>query len=382
VVNRIFRLAVGSLAVTRIYGVLESCILLMIGIGILWFSLSDHYELLMNAKFRPLTLTGAVLVLVLGVATVAGRRKGLGANMFVFAVMGAVVVIGKPYLPAAGSIDQASPEFEAALWEQVDLRRYPRVLLLDLSSRQPSEEASPGNSVTTVGVVKRLEELSDRTSFALMTTFMYCCLADAVGFGVRVQWDDLDSIKDGQLAIVSGTVYDEDAPIRLPNFRSGRAMVSSVNKSRYLVADQILSYRPEDQLPTMTDAISGPRKERFGQALTATGMWGELVGTDRYTVFVPVDLAIDVMDGLKPGEMSPTALESFVSAHIVRGDYSLKKLVEAGTVRSLSGGIIKVHSVNGETTVNGSRVLLKNRRTRNGVIHFIYPVLSTDASAL
>ena len=62
----------------------------MIGIGILWFSLSDHYELLMNVKFRPLTLTGAVLVLVLGVATVAGRRKGLGANMFVFAVMGAV----------------------------------------------------------------------------------------------------------------------------------------------------------------------------------------------------------------------------------------------------------------------------------------------------
>ena len=68
---------------TRIYGVLESGILLMIGIGILWFSLSDHYELLMNAKFRPLTLTGAVLVLVLGVATVAGRRKGVGANMFV-----------------------------------------------------------------------------------------------------------------------------------------------------------------------------------------------------------------------------------------------------------------------------------------------------------
>ena len=381
-VNRIFRLAVGSLAVKRIYGVLESCVLLMIGIGILWFSLSDHYELLMNTKFRPLTLTGAVLVLVLGVATVAGRRKGVGANMFVFAVMGAVVVIGKPYLPAVGSIDQASPEFEAALWEQVDLMRYPRVLLLDLSSRQPSEEASPGNSVTTVGVVKRLEGLTDRTSFALMTTFMYCCLADAVGFGVRVQWDDLDSIKDGQLAIVSGTVYDEEAPMRLPNFRSGRAMVSSVSKSRYLVADQILSYRAEDQLPTMADAISGPRKEGFSQALTAARMWGELAGTDRYTVFVPVDLAIDDMDGLKPGEMSPTALESFVSAHIVRGDYSLKKLVEAGAVSSLSGGVIKVHSVNGETTVNGSRVLLKNRRTRNGVIHFIYPVLTTDASVL
>jgi len=201
---------------------------------------------------------------------------------------------------------------------------------------------------------------------------------------IRDVWADATAVtsRSGLESRVSGTVYDEEAPIPLPNFRSSRAMVSSVNKNRYLVADRILSYRSEDERPTMTDAISGPRKERFGQALTATGMWGELVGTDRYTVFVPVDLAIDVMDGLKPSEMSPTALKSFVSAHIVWGEHSLNKLVEAGAVRSLSGGIIKVHSVNGETTVNGSRALLKNRRTRNGVIHFIYPVLSTDASAL
>ena len=190
---------------------------------------------------------------------------------------------------------------------------------------------------------------------------------------IRDVWADATAVtsRSGLESRVSGTVYDEEAPIPLPNFRSSRAMVSSVNKNRYLVADRILSYRSEDERPTMTDAISGPRKERFGQALTATGMRGELVGTDRYTVFVPVDLAIDVMDGLKPGEMSPTALKSFVSAHIVWGEYSLNKLVEAGAVRSLSGGIIKVHSVNGETTVNGSRVLLKNRRTQNGVIHFI-----------
>ena len=96
--------------------------------------------------------------------------------------------------------------------------------------------------------------------------------------------------RSGLESRVSRTVYDEKAPIPLPNFRSSRAMVSSVNKSRYLVADQILSYRPEDQLPTMTDAISGPRKERFGQALTATGMWGELVGTDRFRLISPSTL--------------------------------------------------------------------------------------------
>ena len=366
----------------RIYGLLESCILAMMGAGMLWFSLSDRYGLLMNVKFRPLTVSGAVLVLLLGVATLAGAQKRRGANTFVFVVMLAVVVVGKPYLPAVGSIGQSDLGVEVSLWEQVDTKRYPRVLLLDLSSRRPSEEASPGRSVTTIGIVKRLGVLSDRSSFALMTTFMYCCLADAVGFGVRVQWDDLDSIEDGQLAIVSGTVHNEELSIEMPNFRSGRAMVSSVNQHRYLVAKQILSYRQEDRLPTMTDAISGPRKERFGQALATAEMWSELDGPDRYTVFVPVDIAIDAMDGMKPVEMPSTVLESFVKAHIVRGDYSLEELEEVGSVRNLDGEHIKVRSANGETTVNGSRVLFKNRRTRNGVIHFIYPVLSPDASNL
>ena len=132
----------------------------------------------------------------------------------------------------------------------------------------------------------------------------------------------------------------------------------------------------------MTDAISGPRKERLGQALATAEMWSELDGPDRYTVFVPIDLAIDAMDGMKPAEMPPTVLESFVKAHIVRGDCSLEQLEEVGCVRNLDGESIKVRSVNREATVNGSRVLFKNRRTRSGVIHFIYPVLSPDASTL
>ena len=106
---------------------------------------------------------------------------------------------------------------------------------------------------------------------------------------IRDVWADATAVtsRSGLESRVSGTVYDEEAPIPLPNFRSSRAMVSSVNKNRYLVADRILSYRSEDERPTMTDAISGPRKERFGQALTATGMWGELVGTDRFRLISP-----------------------------------------------------------------------------------------------
>ena len=87
----------------RIYGLLESCILAMMGAGMLWFSLSDRYGLLMNVKFRPLTVSGAVLVLLLGVATLAGAQKRRGANTFVFVVMlavGAQKALGAVHPPA------------------------------------------------------------------------------------------------------------------------------------------------------------------------------------------------------------------------------------------------------------------------------------------
>ena len=89
------------------------------------------------------------------------------------------------------------------------------------------------------------------------------------------------------------------------------------------------------------------------------------VATERLLRWLPKSVAGGLIAGILGGFLIPTC--------------------ECGVVpivRRLSGEIIKVRSVNGETTVNGSRVLLKNRRTRNGVIHFIYPVLSTDPSAL
>ena len=64
----------------RIYGLLESCILAMMGAGMLWFSLSDRYGLLMNVKFRPLTVSGAVLVLLLRASVLLARCVALSVS--------------------------------------------------------------------------------------------------------------------------------------------------------------------------------------------------------------------------------------------------------------------------------------------------------------
>ena len=60
----------------RLYGIWEAGMLLLVGIAALWFALSPHYSLLINPRFKWITVTGAVLVLGMGaVASISGQKR-------------------------------------------------------------------------------------------------------------------------------------------------------------------------------------------------------------------------------------------------------------------------------------------------------------------
>ena len=59
----------------KIFGFIESGMLLLVGTFGLWLSLSDAYLLLMNDKFRWLTFTGALLLVLLGAVSIARPSK-------------------------------------------------------------------------------------------------------------------------------------------------------------------------------------------------------------------------------------------------------------------------------------------------------------------
>lgn len=363
----------------RFYGALEGAILVIIGTGITCFALSENYELLMNAKFRPLTVIGSMLLVVLGIAALARRPKSGSINSLVFVAMFAVVVAGDAYLPPSGMSPAVDPGLEAGLWEQVDLAQFPRVDLQELCGGDADKIHAAGGAFTAVGVVKRLEALESRSSFALMTSFMYCCLADAVAVGIRVEVEDMASIEDGQTIMISGRIAPEPAPMDLPNFRFGRAMISRVTKNYYVVPEKIMSYNWLDQLPPLTEEIVGPNRERFKDALKRTSLWEALEGKGPYTVLVPVDSAIEAMEGPGPEEMEREAMELFLKGHIIQGSYSIGELAETGSVESLAGTKIDIVMINGKPRVNGSRVLFRDLRAKNGIVHFIYPALAPAA---
>jgi len=169
--------------------------------------------------------------------------------------------------------------------------RFPRKNLQTVSM-ESDEIYKNDMSFTTVGVAKRLEALDAHGSFALMTTVMYCCVADAFAVGLRVPSSDWRSIEDGQWIMVSGKLVKEHKKIAFPNFRVGNAALSNVDTAYHLKPEKIMSYDRIDQLPLLT-ARFGTRARLFKKALQESGLWQDLEQEGPFTVFVPVDQAIE-----------------------------------------------------------------------------------------
>ncbi|TRX70243.1 fasciclin domain-containing protein [Carboxylicivirga sp. M1479] len=363
-------------ALHKIYGIIETGLLLLVGAFALYLSLSTKYGLLMNENFRWLTFAGALLILIIGLASASKLPKGSLSNVLFFLLLLFIVLIGKPYLPNANTIDPSEQFMSAGLWDQIDQTRFPKEELRNLSTLQADAFFESGASFTTVGVVKRLDELDGQKSFALMSTFMYCCVADMFGTGFRVPSDMFDELEDGQMLMISGKLADETQAIALPNFRFGRAMISSVNKDYYLKVDSIMAYSRLDQLPLLSEIIlEGEKIQVFKNALMKSGLIDELSGQDAYTLFVPVDKALEDLD-VPLDELSRRKLKKFINAHIVKGKLFSDDLANYKQVKTLGGDELTINFKCAKHTINNSRVLFEDTEAQNGIIHFIYPAIT------
>lgn len=364
-----------QIASNKIFGYLEAVMLLLVGGLGLCLSFTDNYLLLMNEKFRWLTFTGSALIFILGAVSVLKPGKRSMGNSIFFLVLVLLTIFGQPFLPGKNHIDPTQEFMQAGLWDQIDQERFPKMELRNLSTLEADKVYESGSSFTTVGVVKRLNELDDHSSFALMSTFMYCCVADMFGTGFRVPTEELGNMEEGQMVMISGKLIPEEQLIELPNFRFGMAMISSTNKDYYLLPEQIMSYNRLNQLPLLPKLLGdGEKTQRFTNALKETGLLKELEKQGPFTLFVPVDKALENMP-TPWQDMSPRKQKRFLQKHIVKGKHFSKDLKNDTTLKSLNRKNLEIKFNNGSLSVNQSRVLFKDNEAQNGVIHFIYPAL-------
>ena len=349
--------------------------MLLFGLFGLWFALSGNYELLMNEKFRWLTFAGSIFLTILGVFTLLTPDKRSGVNAIFFLLLILMVILGRPFLPNELAISQPDMALQKGMWDQIDQNTYPKKELSQVSIIEADSIFANGSGFATVGMVKRLESLDEHNSFALMSTFMYCCLADQFGTGFRVPAEQFKDLQDGQWIMVTGQLIREETSIDIPNFRFGTAMFSSTNKDYHLKPDQILTYDRIDQLPPLSEVIlDGEKSKGFEYALKESGFLAELEKKGPFTIFLPVDEAIEKLDKSLE-EMSARQLRKFVQRHIVSGLYSSKDLANEEKLKTLSRNSLQVELLNGKVRVNESRLLFTNKEAQNGIIHFIYPTL-------
>ena len=133
------------------------------------------------------------------------------------------------------------------------------------------------------------------------------------------------------------------------------------------------------QLPLLTEQLTGKTNRLFSEALQESGLWPDLEGKGPFTVFVPVDQAIENLSDVSFDELSPAALKQFVSAHIVTGKFFARDLLEKEKLEALNGQALLVEVVNGKPRIDRSRILFKDTEARNGVIHYIYPAITPEA---
>lgn len=117
-------------------------------------------------------------------------------------------------------------------------------------------------------------------------------------------------------------------------------------------------------------------------AVQAAEMENVLVGAGPLTVFAPTDEAFEALpegaldDLLKP-ENQPT-LYQVVASHASPGTFTLEKLTDGMRLYQASGHYVDVEVRDGETYVNGARILGTVKAT-NGIVHVVDKVFLVAA---
>jgi hypothetical protein len=204
----------------KLGGTLEGVLLVALGTGMAALVDSNYYWLYLNPKFTSLTAATALLLITTGVVAALhpNERPNL-SGIALFALFGCVAVLGfarasqpMPNSPRAPLPFESEPE-EARL--TANGRDYVKINTAELYLSAEQAAGETAGPYVLQGFVKRSPELDRSGHFMLLRLTISCCLADAVAVGLRVQYDRVGELEDGQWLQVFTDV--RPTPADLPN---------------------------------------------------------------------------------------------------------------------------------------------------------------------
>ncbi len=115
------------------------------------------------------------------------------------------------------------------------------------------------------------------------------------------------------------------------------------------------------------------------KSVHASGLNEVLSGKGPFTVFAPTDIAFGKLDkGILDNLLKPenkTKLAELINRHVVEGKINFKELKDGEKLKTVNGKQLMVYVKDGETTVDGVKILNHDVQAVNGVIHAVDAVM-------
>jgi uncharacterized surface protein with fasciclin (FAS1) repeats len=128
----------------------------------------------------------------------------------------------------------------------------------------------------------------------------------------------------------------------------------------------------------VSTAIANGNFTTLVAALQAAKLDSVLSGPGPFTVFAPTDAAFKKLPNgtVQNLLLNPSGqLTDILKYHVVSGQYLASDLANMTTLKTVNGAVLKINVTTDGVYVNGAKVVTKDIRTDNGVIHVIDAVL-------
>jgi uncharacterized surface protein with fasciclin (FAS1) repeats len=117
----------------------------------------------------------------------------------------------------------------------------------------------------------------------------------------------------------------------------------------------------------------------MSKGVKAAGMDVVLSKEGPYTVFAPTDTAFNRLSAGELAELLKPEykgkLTGILQNHVVEGKKELKDFKDGDRMKSLGGKQLTVKVVDGEVSVNGSKIKGRDHQASNGIVHSMDQVI-------
>ena len=230
--------------------IVEGLILSVIGAYMGLLVLFGDYWRVMNPKYKWLTGATALMFLIVGISRIFarnGRPRVSRIIIFLFFIRilfrADVVLTLVPHAASSYSADSAEKEVSRVTVAGIQYVRINLAELFTFCSNEPKESSPSLSDKTTAhyvtrGTVRRSPELDRLGQFALVRRTVFCCVADSVTMGFRVQCDHPERFTDGQWVEVYGTLEPKSQETARTGILNEDSLMA-LNDSQIFIPDKV-----------------------------------------------------------------------------------------------------------------------------------------------